>query len=275
MITQDSHHPTRLDIPVTKVIINVVLDYDLSQPCTAILMIDAAETDGQILGDTSVRLGDSDTVHRIAADEGIGERIMMACEKSVRCNYRCEVEVTRSNPKLDELIAAPIEALDGEAYRYTLPSRFCEHERFQNFVQTRFGNLEHGKKVAAIRDWIEDQLEYVPGASHGETGAADTFLDRQGVCRDYAHLMIAMCRSAQIPARFCSVYAPSVDPQDFHAVTQVYLSGEWHLVDPTGMATADEMVLIAVGRDATDVAFMTTTGPAEFKEQSVSVERVN
>lgn len=259
---------------MSKVIIDVVLDYDLPQPCTAILMLEAAEAEGQSLGDASIRFGDTDVVHRIAADEGIGERIMMACETSVRCNYRCEAEVTRSNPKLDDLVTAPTEDLDGEAYRYTLPSRFCQNERFQTFVQNRFGDLEGGKKVAAIRDWVEAELEYVAGASHGETTAADTFLDRQGVCRDYAHLMIAMCRAAQIPARFCSVYAPSVQPQDFHAVVQVYLSGAWHLVDPTGMATADEMVLIAVGRDATDVAFMTTTGFAEFKEQSVSVERL-
>lgn len=259
---------------MTKVIIDVALEYDIDQPCTAILMIEAASVEGQSLGETSVSFGDTDTVMRVAADEGIGERVMLRGKQAIRCNYHCEVTVTRPNPKLNELTIAPIEELPGDAYHYTLPSRFCEHERFQHFVERRFGQFEGGAKVAAIRDWVEAELEYVPGASHGITTAADTFLDRQGVCRDYSHLTIAMCRAAQIPARFCSVYSPSVDPQDFHAVTQVYLSGEWHLIDATGMATADEMVLIAVGRDATDVAFMTTTSAAEFKNQSVSVTRV-
>lgn len=87
--------------------------------------------------------------------------------------------------------------------------------------------------------------------------------------------MIAMCRAAQIPARMCSVYAPSVTPPDFHAVVQVYLNHAWHLVDPSGMARADEMAVIAVGRDATDIAFLTTDCWATLQQQQVSVTRID
>lgn len=125
-----------------------------------------------------------------------------------------------------------------------------------------------------MRDWIEQRLEYVAGASTGGTIAVDTFLDRRGVCRDYAHLMVAFCRAGEIPARIASVYAPSVSPQDFHAVVEVYLDGAWHLTDPTGMATAETMAIMAVGRDATDVAFLTTFSTAELQRQTVDVRRV-
>ena len=83
--------------------------------------------------------------------------------------------------------------------------------------------------------------------------------------------MISLCRACQIPTRFASVYAPSVTPPDFHAVVEVYLDGAWHLVDPTGMAHADTMAIVAVGRDAADAAFLTTTTTAELRQQTVSV----
>ena len=125
--------------------------------------------------------------------------------------------------------------------------------------------------VTAMRDWIADRLSYVPGASNAQTTALDTYVQRQGVCRDFAHVMIAMTRAAAIPARFASVYAPGVTPQDFHAVAEVYLAGTWHLVDPTGMATADTMARIGVGQDAAEVAFLSSYGRIDLRAQSVSV----
>lgn len=113
----------------------------------------------------------------------------------------------------------------------------------------------------------------MPGVSDENTMASDTYLARQGICRDYAHVLIALARAADIPARFASVYAPSVEPPDFHAVAEVYLGGAWHLVDPTGMAQADEMAVIGVGRDAADVAFMNIHGMSELVSQNVSVKR--
>ena len=85
--------------------------------------------------------------------------------------------------------------------------------------------------------------------------------------------MVALCRAAQIPARIASVFAPGVEPPDFHAVAEVYLEGTWHLIDPTGMAEADEMALIAVGRDAVDVAFLTTVTATELQTQTVKAIR--
>jgi transglutaminase-like putative cysteine protease len=124
-----------------------------------------------------------------------------------------------------------------------------------------------------MRDWVAAHLSYEPGASNAETTAVDTFLDRKGVCRDYAHLMIALARAADIPARIASVYAPGVNPPDFHAVAEVFLGGAWHLVDATGMGAAHDMAIIGIGRDIGDVAFLTAFGPFEMNSQTVSVER--
>src|SRR3546814_20374437 len=105
-----------------------------------------------------------------------------------------------------------------------------------------------------MRDWIENRFTYVSGAGNSETGALDSFVERRGVCRDYTHVMIALARAAHIPARMASVYALRVAPQDFHAVAEVSLDGDWHMVDATGMPSPAETARICTGRDAPDIA---------------------
>lgn len=256
-----------------RVLIEVELEYNLAEPGPVLMMLEAAGASGQELHRTFIDFGSVDHFARVPGEEGIGERIILRTADHIRCRYAAEVTVSRPRPDLARLPANEVDEMPGDALRYLLPSRYCQAERFMSFATQRFGALTGGAKVQAIRDWVEQGLDYVPGASTASTTAADTFLERRGVCRDYAHLMIALCRAAQIPARIASVYAPSVEPPDFHAVAEVFLDGGWHLVDPTGMATADEMALIAVGRDATDVAFMTTMTGAEMQRQSVTVRR--
>lgn len=254
--------------------IDVVLDYRLRQPGTAILLIEAAGAQGQDVFSSTIDLGQPDRIARVPAEEGIGERLIIRAKDRLLCRYAAEVHITRPRPDLDNLHTVEVEDMPGDALRYLLPSVYCPIDRFFNFANTRFDGLSGGRKVAALRDWVEQKLSYVAGASNADTTAADTFLDRRGVCRDYAHLMISLCRASQIPTRFASVYAPSVTPQDFHAVVEVYLDGAWHLVDPTGMAMADNMALVAVGRDAADVAFLTTTSMADLQVQTVSVRQI-
>lgn len=125
--------------------------------------------------------------------------------------------------------------------------------------------------MKAMRDWIERDFTYQPGISTSATTALETFVRRAGVCRDYAHMLITLVRAAGIPARIASVYALGVEPEDFHAVAEVFLDGAWHLVDATGMAQPAAMAKIGVGRDAADIAFLTTYGKAELIAQTVSV----
>lgn len=255
--------------------IKVELNYRLLTPGPAILAVEAAGAFGQEISNATIDFGPVEHLARVPGEEGIGEKIIIRAAEDLRCSYSADVVVTRPRPVFDRMSAMEVDEMSGDALRYLLPSRYCQAERFVAFADQRFGDKAGGAKVLAIRDWIEQRLDYVPGVSDSATTAADTFLERRGVCRDYAHLMIALCRAAQIPARIASVFAPRVEPPDFHAVAEVYLDGTWHLIDPTGMAAADEMALIAVGRDAVDVAFLTTMTATELQTQTVAVNRLD
>lgn len=253
--------------------IDVALHYRFPRPNTVFLTLEAGNTEGQRIVHKKLELGDAE-LYRIVGDAGIGERIW-ACVKGreMILTYRALLDIIRPNRPLHALDAAPLHLIPGEVAPYLRPSRYCQSDKFVTFVEKRFGHLAGGTRVGAIRDWIEAELTYVPGSSDADTNVLETFAGRQGVCRDYAHLMCSMVRAAQIPARMVAVYSPDVTPPDFHAVAEVWLSGQWHLVDATGMGSADTMAVIAVGRDAYDVAFMDSQAPAEMVSQSINVSR--
>jgi len=160
--------------------------------------------------------------------------------------------------------------LPAEVLTYLNPSRYCPSDQFGRFVERTFGGTVGGERVLAILDWIKANIDYEPGSSDSETTAARTFIDRAGVCRDFTHMGITLCRASRIPARAVSAYAFDLTPPDFHAIFEVWLSDGWWLVDPTGLAPVEGLVRIACGRDAADIAFLTTQGTCSFVRQSVS-----
>jgi transglutaminase-like putative cysteine protease len=172
----------------------------------------------------------------------------------LRVDYQATVSINRILNDCQALPAVPPHQLPGETVQYLMPSRYCPSDQFQSFVRAEFDALEGGRKVIAMRDWVHSHLSYVPGVSTSDTTAADTFIRRQGICRDYAHVLITLVRAAGIPARIASVYALGVEPQDFHAVAEVFLGGEWHLVDATGMAR--EAAMAKIGSAATRPTFL-------------------
>jgi len=138
------------------------------------------------------------------------------------------------------------------------PSRYAESDKLAIIAQKLFAGLEGQAAINAITAWVHANLFYVPGSSGPTDGAVDTYLAQQGVCRDFAHLTIALLRACGFPARLVSVYAPGLSPMDFHAVVEVAHEGRWQLVDSTRLAPRASMVRIANGRDASDTAFLTT-----------------
>ena len=120
-----------------------------------------------------------------------------------------------------------------------------------------FAGLKGIELLTAVCSWVHDRLRYVPGSSRVTDGAVGTLLARRGVCRDYAHLVIALLRSIDVPARMAAVYAPGLSPMDFHAVAEALVDGKWHVVDATGLAPRQSLLRIATGRDAADIAFLT------------------
>lgn len=253
--------------------ISVQLDYTFERPCDVLLQIEAAAVDGQAVSNTHFSADPSDHLARVPAQDNIGDRIWLRTQGRMVAQYQAIVSITRKPADCANLPAVALHTLPGTAVPYLMPSRYCPSNQFTDFAEQTFGALHGGAKIIAMRDWIASHLSYVPGSSHSGTTAVDTFHDRQGICRDYAHLMITLARAADIPARIASVYGIGVKPQDFHAVAEVYLDGAWHLVDPTGMGTPADMAIIGVGRDIGDVAFLTAFGALVMNSQSVSVTR--
>jgi transglutaminase-like putative cysteine protease len=166
---------------------------------------------------------------------------------------------------------APAGAAPADLIRYLRPSRYAESDELAPTATAEFGGIEApADLLAAVSSWVGTRLAYVSGSSGPTDGAARTLLARQGVCRDFAHLCVALLRSMNVPARLAAVYAPGLEPMDFHAVAEAWVDGAWRVVDATTLAPRSSMVRIATGRDAADTAFLTVTaGRAELVDMEV------
>ena len=247
------------------------LVYRFDPPTDAIYLIKVADWPGQTLIEETLTSDPSLDFHE-DVDPDFGAR-------TLRCHLEGEValtyEATVDNGKLLGLPPGVSQHdwndLPAEVLIYTRPSRYCPSDQFGRFVQRSFGDTSGGARVLAILEWIRDNVDYEHGVSDTETTAARTFIDRAGVCRDFTHLGITLCRASGIPARAVSAYAHELQPPDFHAVFEVYLDHGWWLIDPTGLAPIEGLVRIASGRDAADIAFLTTQGTCEHVRQAVTV----
>ncbi|MCO4846711.1 MAG: transglutaminase family protein [Yoonia sp.] len=248
------------------------LHYTTTQPCSVLVQIEAAHDAHQTVQSSSITLSDDNI---IAGQDGVGTRRWVQSGAKFQCDYNAVVQINRPIEPIHGLIRGPLHTLPSDATAYLMASRYCQPEPFFDIVGSQFGNLSGGARIAAMSAWIKNNFTYDISASNALTSASDSLAQKAGVCRDYAHVLIAMARAAAIPARFVSCYAPDVSPQDFHAVTEVYLDGAWHIVDPTGMADPAKTVRIGVGHDAADVSFMTSFGWMDLVAQTVNVTEIN
>lgn len=254
--------------------INVHLNYSALKPMDILIQLQAAQGYGQNILAESLEFNTPIEQTTICGNERIGERIWLNTTGNLILDYATKVEVTRKQTQLSALTATPINSLDETTTNYLMPSCYCPTFDFSSFVEGEFQGLSGGQLVLAMVEWIKNNLEYVIGSSNTNTTALETFTKRQGVCRDYAHVLISMCRAAVIPARYVSAYSCDVSPQDIHAVVEVYLGGEWHIIDATDMSSADRLAIIGVGADAADVSFLTSFGFLKFVNQRVEVKLV-
>lgn len=253
--------------------IDLVLDFDVKQGDAALLMIEAANQDGQQILGSKLDICNAE-LRRVDSSDPLDQRIWArVSDNRLLTRYAASVQISRATTALEQLAATPLDNLPGDVLPYLRPSRFCPSDKFPQVVSEHFSHLQGGAMIAAMRDWVSSALCYVPGSSDAATTAIDTYNSREGVCRDYAHLVCSFARAAGIPARYVSGYGPNVTPQDFHAVAEVWLEGGWHLVDATAMSTPDNFVIIGAGRDCGDVAFLETRNDAQFRELRVSVSR--
>lgn len=248
-----------------KFIVGCKLGYKVEDAASFVLNIQPAELPRQKLGRESLIVTPELPLETYLMPES-GNRYVrfQAGAGELLIEYEAEIEL---DPRRDDpatVAEIPVPELPFPTLPHLYPSRYCQADRLPRAAQSDFGHLPPGHgRVTAICNWIYEQIEYRRGTSDEHTSAADTLIDRAGVCRDFAHLGIALCRAMGIPARFVSCYAWQLDPPDFHAVFEAYLGGRWYLFDATRQAALDGLVRIGVGRDASEVAFTTISGKVE------------
>ena len=251
--------------------------FTLDGPGDVFLQFEAAAIPEQTILSANTILPPTQHCARVPAEDGIGERIWLRGQGPLAVDYSASVEIDRVIADLAALDSLPAHLLPGETVKYLLDSCYCPARRFQSFVEAEFGKVAGGRRIAAICDWIARKFRYEPGASDANTTALDSFVELRGICRDFAHVMVTLGRASGIPARYASVFAPGVEPQDFHAVAEVFLAdpggegGSWHIVDATGMADPAATVKIGVGRDAADVSFLASFGPSFLTDKEIAV----
>ncbi|MBC8056438.1 MAG: transglutaminase family protein, partial [Rhizobiales bacterium] len=207
----------------------------------------------------------------IYADPTVGHRFLRLHADAGPVELKYTARVLRTPLAIDPAAKEmPIADLPDDLLHNLNPTRYCESDHLGRTAQKMFGALPPGHaRVQAIVDWIHDNLEYQVGSSQATTTARDVFVQRAGVCRDFAHLGVTFCRALNIPARLVVGYAKFDEPPpDFHAVFEAYLGGRWVMFDPTRMSPVDELIRIATGRDAKDVAFATIFGSATMSAMS-------
>jgi transglutaminase-like putative cysteine protease len=193
--------------------------------------------------------------------------------------YDATVDLQHATAQPHQLAEVPVASLPSDVLTYLYPSRYCQSDRLHRLAVKEFGQLKQGyARVQAIRDWVANRVTFTPNSSNGNTAAVDTLVEEVGVCRDFAHLMIALCRAVNIPARFATGIDygadPAFGPPDFHAYVEVYLTGGWYMFDPSGTAIPMGFVRLCTGRDAADSAFATLFGGVSGTAPVIQIEAV-
>jgi hypothetical protein len=255
--------------------IDALLEYEVRSPTHFLFNLEAAFHAGHQLVQERLTITPNMKVRNFC-DERCGNRfIRLDAPKGVlMVNYHARVHLVAAPVPL-YLDETPVTAVPDEILRYLLPSRYCESDTMSRAAQQLFGQLPHGMaRVRAIERWIRASIAYLPGFSNSSTTAQDVFVQRAGVCRDFAHLGITLCRALNIPARLVVGYVYFAEPpQDFHAVFEAWLDDRWVLFDPTGMAPVDRLVRVGTGRDAKDVAFATIFGDVQMLRKELMVDQ--
>jgi transglutaminase-like putative cysteine protease len=200
-------------------------------------------------------------------------RLNVPANTHLQLSYWAKVEMSHYYGDPGTIAEVAPADLPVEMLHYLYPSRYCQSDRLLRLANSEFGRLETGySRVTAICNWIYEKVIYLYGSSNPHTSTYDTATERQGVCRDFAHLAIGFCRALNIPARFVSAYAYGLEPPDFHACFEAYLGDRWYLFDATRRAPQNGLIRIGTGQDASDVSLATIFGAVQMQEMKVFVE---
>jgi len=247
--------------------LQIALNYQIDpQGADFVFNIHAAQTASQriVFENLSISQAIEPQIH---TDPISGNRYMRlrALPGELNVSYAATVDLTHHFADPGQIAEVPVRCLPPEVMGYIYPSRYCQSDRLLKLASNEFGNLPQGySRVQAIRDWVHRHVTFTSNSSTSNTSAVDTLIGQVGICRDFAHLMVALCRAVNIPARFTTGtdYGadPILGPPDFHAYVEAYVGDRWYIFDPSGTAIPMGLVRFGTGRDAADVAFATIFG---------------
>lgn len=256
--------------------IDCTLQYELDDTCHFIFQIEAIDLPDQRIVAERLTL-DPPVEMRSFIHEPTGNRLTRGDVPAgvLNVRYQATIDVIPPSYVIDKLTESTVSQIPSEFVHLLAPTRYCESDLLASAAQQMFGNVVQGwARVDAIRAWIHDNIEYVVGSSDTTTTARDVFVQRKGVCRDFAHLGITFCRALNIPARFVVGYIKFPDgAPDFHAVFEAWLGNQWVIFDATKMAPVEWLIRVGTGRDAKDVPFATIYGPARMLSMAPTVEK--
>ena len=232
-------------------VVTAELDLELGSSVDLIFQITAAQGVPLIGEQLTFTQGDRVYTPTEIVDQS-GSRLHRLTGEPGRLEIRYEATV--------EGQAASSRTSDLEAITYLRPSRYAQSDEVFQQARRQFKGLSGHDLIAAVSEFVASSTTYTPGLSHGTDSAVTTLMTGQGVCRDYAHVVIALLRAMDMPARYAACYAPGLRPMDFHAVAEAYLDGAWYVIDATRLANRRSLVRIATGRDAADCAFLSYHG---------------
>jgi transglutaminase-like putative cysteine protease len=260
------HHASEVTGSRVRIDYRVELHYDVDGASDFIFMIHPARTPQQEVLSEALSLTPA-VAHALDTDVVTGNRLLKLQANAGPLDLKLEarIEVRHHMAELAHIEAVAPAALPASTLRYLVASRYCQTDQLQQRAWQLFGHLPRGyAQVQAVAEWVRDNIEFRVGTSDPATSAVDTLANGCGVCRDFAHLAIAFCRSLNYPARFTTGVdygaEPSLGPPDFHAYVEVYLD-RWYLFDATGISPTTGLIRIATGQDAADVSFATIFGP--------------
>jgi transglutaminase-like putative cysteine protease len=257
------------------------LQYELLYPGTDFVFnIHAAQTASQLVISEQLQISQPvlTTIQTNPATYGRYLRLT-ANQGPLSVKYQATLDIDHHVGDPDKIGETPIGKLPLSVLTYIYPSRYCQSDRLALLAMNEFGHLPKGyRRVEAIQNWVRQQVIFRSNSSNSNTSAIDTLTDRVGVCRDFAHLMIAICRALSIPARFTTGIDygadPALGPTDFHAYVEVFLDKRWYIFDPSGTAIPMGFVRLGTGRDAADVSYATIFGSVTSPPPVISVAAI-
>jgi len=251
--------------------VGTALEYEVNFPSTIIFSVHVQHNPSQIVLLEKLLIHPDMPFEEFELDGNRFVRMQTAGHTYFALHYSATVDCNYEVCPTGEIAVTPLETLANCAIPYLFPSRYCQSDRLGKLAWDLFGDIENSyDKVTAIVEWIHANVEYVPGSTHSQTSAYDTVTQRVGVCRDFAHLGIALCRALNIPARYFTGYAYELEPPDFHACFECFLGDKWMAFDATHLAPLNGIVRIARGRDAADAAVASVFGSVNRTAMEVS-----